>query len=105
MATKRLAEVEFAPRKIAIPPDVAAVLADAHDRIEALDSATRVEIPAFVHSNFELAYFSLAEILESNLATGRRFIEWGSGIGVVTCLAAGIGFDAVGIEIEPKLIL
>ena len=40
----------------------------------------------------------------ANLATGRRFIEWGSGIGVVTCLAACVGFDAVGIEIEPKLV-
>ena len=46
----------------------------------------------------------LAEIRASNLATGRRFIEWGSGIGVVACLASSLDFDAVGIEIEPKLV-
>jgi hypothetical protein len=38
------------------------------------------------------------------LATGRRFIEWGSGLGVVTCLAEWAGFDAIGIEIEPRLV-
>jgi predicted O-methyltransferase YrrM len=87
-----------------MPADIAALLADAQERIEALDDSTRVEIPAFVPSNFELAYFALHEIRESNLATGRRFIEWGSGIGIVTCLAVHAGFDAVGIEIEPKLV-
>ncbi len=104
MLTKRLAEVEFEPPQIAIPPLVAALLADAQQRIEALDDTTRIEIPAFVPSNFELAYRALAEIEAANLAPGRRFIEWGSGIGVVTCLASCVGFDAVGIEIEPKLV-
>lgn len=104
MPTKKLVDVEFDPPKIAIPADVAALLADAQQRIDALDNATRIEIPAFVPSNFELAYRALAEIEATNLATGRRFIEWGSGIGVVTCLASCIGFDAVGIEIEQKLV-
>jgi hypothetical protein len=104
MATKRLSDVEFEPPKIDIPPNVAALLADAEQRIDDLDNTTRIEIPAFVPSNFELAYRALLEIHEANLATGRRFIEWGSGIGVVACLASCVGFDAVGIEIEPKLV-
>ena len=104
MPTKRLVDVEFDPPKIAIPADVAALLADAQERIDALDNAARIEIPAFVPSNFELAYRALAEIEATNLATGRRFIEWGSGIGIVTCLASCVGFDAVGIEIESKLV-
>jgi predicted O-methyltransferase YrrM len=104
MPTKRLADVEFEPRRIAIPANVTALLADAQRRIDALDNTTRIEIPAFVPSNFELAYRALAEVNAANLATGRRFIEWGSGIGVVACLASCMGFDAVGIEIEPKLV-
>ena len=104
MPTRRLADVEFEPRKVAIPANVAALLADAQQRIDALDNTTRIEIPAFVPSNFELAYRALAEVNAANLATGRRFIEWGSGIGVVACLASCVGFDAVGIEIEPKLV-
>ncbi len=104
MPTKRLAEIEFQPPKIGIPADVAALIADAQQRIDTLDNTTRIEIPAFVPSNFEVAYRALAEIHATNLATGRRFIEWGSGVGVVACLASSLGFDAVGIEIEPKLV-
>src|SRR6185295_2374882 len=33
-----------------------------------------------------------------------RFLEWGSGIGTVACLAAQLGFDSIGIEIEPPLV-
>src|SRR4051794_22577658 len=102
--SKRLVEVEFEPRKIAVPPDIAALLTDAQERIDALDNTTRIEIPAFVPSNFKLVYFALAEIQERNLATGRRFMEWGSGVGVVACLASCLGYDALGIEIEPKLV-
>ena len=104
MATKRLTDVEFEPPKIAIPAQITALLADAQQRLDDLDNTTRIEFPAFVPSNFELAYRALVEIEATNLAAGRRFIEWGSGIGVVTCLASCVGFDAVGIEIEPKLV-
>ena len=52
-------------------------------------------------SDFELVYRALGRRSNrDHLATGQRFIEWGSGIGVVTCLAEWLGFDAVGIEIE-----
>jgi hypothetical protein len=81
-----------------------ALLADAHLRVEALDNTTRIEIPAFVPCNFDLAHRALAELSRSNLTTGHRFIEWGSGLGIVACLASLVGFDAVGIEIEPKLV-
>jgi hypothetical protein len=101
---KRLADVEFVRREVGIPAQVAALLADAERHIDALDDTTRVEIPAFVPSDFALVHGALAEIRAANLATGRRFIEWGSGIGVVACLASCVGFDAVGIEIEPKLV-
>ncbi|MEX0642312.1 MAG: class I SAM-dependent methyltransferase [Pirellulales bacterium] len=104
MSSKHLTDIEFKPRKISIPPPIAALLADAQQRIDALDNTTRIEIPAFVPSNFELVFRALAEIDAANLATGRRFIEWGSGIGVVACLASFVGFDAVGIEIESKLV-
>ena len=49
-------------------------------------------------------YHALDWIASAHLAAGRRFLEWGSGIGVVACLAAELGFDAIGIEIEPALV-
>ena len=46
----------------------------------------------------------MVEIGNPRIATGRRFVEWGSGAGIVTCLASMVGFDAVGIEIETMLV-
>jgi len=43
-------------------------------------------------------------LAESPLARGQRFCEWGSGFGVVACLAAMLEFDACGIEIDGELV-
>jgi hypothetical protein len=39
-----------------------------------------------------------------DVAPGDRFCEWGSGFGVVACLAAMLDFDTYGIEIESDLV-
>lgn len=100
----RLVEIELALNEVAIPPNAAQLLADGAQRIATLDDKLRTAIPAFVPSDFELVYRALMAIQSRHLATGQRFMEWGSGIGVVTCLAANLGFDALGIEIEPPLV-
>jgi hypothetical protein len=33
-----------------------------------------------------------------------RFMEWGSGLGIVTLLAASLGWNASGIELQPGLV-
>jgi hypothetical protein len=100
----RLVTVDIPDSADAVPPPVAELIADARRRIAEFDERLPAEIPAFIPSDFELAFRTLQAIHDGNLTTGRRFIEWGSGIGVVTCLAELIGFDAVGIEIEPRLV-
>lgn len=102
--TVRLVEIELALSSTPASAEVVDLLADAKREIDELDEHMRVEIPAFVPSDFALVNQSLAVMNAANLATGRRFVEWGSGIGVVTCLAVLAGFDAVGIEIEAKLV-
>jgi hypothetical protein len=99
-----LADVELDLPPVETPSNIADLIADARRRIDALEDKSRAAIPAFVPSNFELVYRALEEIQSAQLATGRRFIEWGSGVGVIACLATCLGFDAVGIEIEPKLV-
>ncbi len=37
-------------------------------------------------------------------APGRRWLEWGSGAGTLTVLAALLGFDACGIELDAALV-
>jgi hypothetical protein len=100
----RLVEVDLALSEKPIPVNVARLLADAQRHVDTLEAHSRAGIPAFVPSDFELAYRGLATINADHLATGGRLLEWGSGFGVVSCLAVLVGFDAVGIEIEPPLV-
>jgi predicted O-methyltransferase YrrM len=102
--SRRLTDIDLAFANDPIPTAVAALIADAKARVEELEDKSRAAMPAFVPSDFEVAYRGLQAVHTANLATGRRFLEWGSGIGVVACLAAQLGFDAIGIEIESPLV-
>jgi len=85
-----------------VPADVRGFLREAERRIERFQRASR--IPGFVASDFERAYGVLKALTAADLAPGNLFCEWGSGFGVVACLAALVGFDACGIEIEGELV-
>jgi hypothetical protein len=87
---------------IELPTDVRALLCEADRRIERFQRDCRV--PGFVPSDFVGAYRLLHSLAEADLAPGNLFCEWGSGFGVVTCLAALLDFDAHGIEIEGDLV-
>ncbi len=101
----RLKPIEFDPPLRPLPARVRALLDDADERIEALVQLRRdTPMPAFVPCDFVLAWHCLSVLPELSLAPGNRFVEWGSGAGVVTCLASIVGFDAIGIEIEEDLI-
>lgn len=101
----RLKPVELDLPSHRLPPEVLRLLNEADARIERLQHERRERpIAAFVPCDFVLAYTTLERVQECGLAPGSRFVEWGSGAGVVTCLAATLGLDAVGIEIEPDLI-
>ncbi len=87
---------------IALPPEVQNFLREADRRIERFQIDHH--IPGFVASDFTRVYAALRALAESNLATGGLFCEWGSGFGVVSCLAAMLDFEAWGIEIEGELV-
>jgi hypothetical protein len=102
---KRLALIDLDLPPAKLPKRVIKLLDDADLRIERFVHDHRDSpIAAFVPCDFVLVYQALAQIAELNLAAGHRFIEWGSGVGVATCLAAMQGFDAIGVEIEPDLV-
>jgi hypothetical protein len=100
----RLVDIELELNDAPLPAKVASLLADAKQRIDYLEDISRAAMPAFIPSDFAVVYGALVAIHAANLSTGRHFLEWGSGIGVVTALAELIGFDAVGIEIEQPLV-
>ncbi|MBI1833196.1 MAG: class I SAM-dependent methyltransferase [Planctomycetes bacterium] len=86
----------------AVPGDVAALLAEADRRID--DFQRHARVPGFVASDYPRVYRALRSLTSANLTTGNLFCEWGSGFGVVACLATMLGYDAVGVEIEPDLV-
>ena len=104
VACMPLVEVDFSCSTDPKPPEVERLIADAQRRVEEFSDRYAAVVPAFVPSDFEIVYRALAGIEASRLAAGRRFLEWGSGLGVITCFAATLGFDAMGIEIEPQLV-
>jgi hypothetical protein len=86
-----------------IPPRVQEFLTDASARVDAFVESTLDDpVAGFVPSNYPMVFHAL-EAVRTHTA-GNEFCEWGSGVGVIACLAAMLGFDAVGIEIEARLV-
>jgi len=61
-------------------------------------------VPGFHPSDFPLVYQVLRKLRSLGVAPGERFCEWGSGFGVIASLAALLGFESYGIEIEENLV-
>jgi hypothetical protein len=85
-----------------LPAETARFLREAERRIDRFQADCRVH--AFVPCDYRAAFALLRGLSEASLARGSRFCEWGSGFGVVAGLAAMLGFDACGIEIESSLV-
>lgn len=83
-----------------LPHDIRAFLHEADRRIGRFCADFRV--PGFVQSDYPRVYHALRSLADA--ATGNHLCEWGSGFGVVTCLAAMLGFEAWGIEIDHDLV-
>jgi len=62
------------------------------------------EAPRFVPSVPERVWAILAEVTTRQLPPTRVFCEWGSGFGTSTCLAALLGYEAYGLEIDEELV-
>jgi hypothetical protein len=62
------------------------------------------QAPRFVPSIPEIVFAALEEVTKRNLPPNRVFCEWGSGFGTATCMAALLGYEAYGIEIEEELV-
>ncbi len=99
-----LVDIEISINGSVLPDDVVAFLREADLRVSRFVSNSPIRITGFVPSDFVTVYHALRAITESNLAPGDSLCEWGSGFGVVASLAAMLGFDVCGIEIERGLV-
>lgn len=88
-----------------LPEAVTQYLEEANRRIDVLFETERNKrTPKFIPSDSELLYAALVQVTERDLPLGRVYCEWGSGLGLGTCLAALLGYEAYGIEIESSLV-
>jgi hypothetical protein len=97
-----LADLILPPDTATLPREVCAFLREAERRIDRFQKECRV--PGFVPCDFTQVYRVLRALAAGVLTRGNLFCEWGSGFGVVTCLAAMLDFDACGIEVECELV-
>lgn len=74
-------------------------------RIEAFQDRWDVPvIEQYVAADFCHVTSVLQYLRGTPLPIGNRFLEWGSGFGLITMLASRMGFSAIGIEAEPELV-
>ncbi len=98
MSVKQLS-FEYAPAHL--PGHVEILL---HETAEFLENWEEDrESHRFVPADYVLVYDALC-VLRKMMPAKPRFMEWGSGLGIVTMLAASLGWQAEGIEIEPGLV-
>lgn len=99
-----LVPLELDAAHVPLPSAAAAFLASAQTRIEAwFQRPGHRSGIGFIPSDHELVYAALASIRRTH-GDAIHLLEWGSGFGAVTGLAAGLGFAAHGIEIDDELV-
>ena len=101
MAIKEL-DLNFSPT--ALPEEVAQLIQESErrwDQFFAYEKQRR--FPRFLPSDAAQVFAALNYVTRHGLVPGQVFCEWGSGLGTTTCLAALLGYEAYGIEIEPEL--
>ncbi len=98
-------QIDYEAESPEVPEPSASLIQDADDRWEKFWSQKlNKRYPRYVASEPAQVYAALKHVRDEGLALGERFIEWGSGFGVATSLAAQLGFEATGIELEDGLV-
>jgi len=83
-----------------IPEKAASLIAEGEQRIAQLGRV----LPGFVPSDHARVFMALRALRGGEWLTGDRFVEWGSGLGIVAGLASMLGYEAHAIEIEDQLV-
>jgi len=102
--TMSLIDIEFSPPAMRLPKQVADYLEQMETHIEQFRNKAPNRFQGFVPSDYVRFYEAISHVLDRRLACGNLFCEWGSGLGVATCLANMLGFNAYGIEIDEVLV-
>ncbi len=98
-------EIPYTVEDCDLPPKVNTFIDEADRRCDLFyDQKLNKRYPRYVPSEPAQVYAALRHVTKLGLPLGETFIEWGSGFGVATGLAALLGYEAHGIEIEETLV-
>ena len=98
-------QIDYEAESPLVPEPFASLIQDADDRWDKFwAQKLNKRYPRYVASEPAQVYAALKHVRDGGLALGERFIEWGSGFGVATIMAAQLGFEATGIELEDGLV-
>ena len=98
-------QIDYEAESPEVPDPFASLIQDADDRWDKFwAQKLNKRYPRYVASEPAQVYAALKHVRDEGIAPGERFIEWGSGFGVATSLAAQLGFEATGIELEDGLV-
>ena len=98
-------QIDYEAESPEVPEPFASLIQDADERWGKFwAQKLNKRYPRYVASEPAQVYAALRHVRDEGLALGERFIEWGSGFGVATSLAAQLGFEATGIELEDGLV-
>lgn len=99
-----LVPFEIEPVQTPLPAGVVAFLASAQATLDAwFARPEHTSGVGFIPSDYELVWRTLAALRRDQPHT-RHLLEWGSGFGVVVGLAALLGLEASGIEVDGSLV-
>jgi SAM-dependent methyltransferase len=98
-------EIDYQPLAAELPADVQALIDAAEARFEQFYAEKlNQRYPRYIASEPAQVYAALKWVTDRELAPELRFMEWGSGFGVATGMAALLGYDATGIELRAGLV-
>ena len=100
-----LSQLTFTPQKNHNTPSITDFLKEAEKRTDQFfANGLDRRYPRYLPSNPQNVIAAITALKDSGLLRGDNFCEWGSGLGIATCLASLAGFHAVGIELELGLV-
>jgi len=101
----RTSQLDYEAESPEVPEPFASLIEDADQRWDTFwAQKLNKRYPRYVASEPAQVYAALKHVRDEGLAMGNRFVEWGSGFGVATSLAALLGYEATGIELEEGLV-
>jgi SAM-dependent methyltransferase len=98
-------QIDYEPHAAELDQAPQALVDEAEERFGVFyDKQLNKRYSRYVASEPAQVYAALKWVTEKQISPGERFVEWGSGFGVATGLAATLGYEAFGIELREGLV-